>query len=438
MTMTASGTAPGIRLGDRVLTAAKRFFVGTHRTATPEETLHRVRPHLAACGITRLADITGLDRIGIPTVIAQRPNSPTLSNSAGKGFSLAAATVSAAMEGIEIFHAEALALPHVECPWSALPADERIPADTLALMCNGPFRGDQPEAWVWGWDLLNQKRVAAPFASVGMLHPPMKSSHARAMFATGTNGLASGNHLLEAIAAALYEVIERDAVACWKAASAANGWPMPRVDLATIESPVVRDLLARLRAAGIEPLLFDVTSEAAVPVFSSIVYDREIRHGGMHRGYGAHLDPAVAMARALTEAVQARVVVAAGSRDDIFRRELLHIQLADSTQQIAGLESIPPTVDARRHVNRATRTFEEDVALLLAALRAIDTRQAIVFDLTRPDMDIPVVRVLTPGLEGYGFENYRPGPRTRAFTARLAEQVEAERRRNGNGRVGTP
>ena len=115
----------GIRLGDTVHRAAKRFFLGTHRTATPEETLERIRPYLRRCGITRLADVTGLDRIGIHTVLAHRPNSPSLSNSAGKGFSLTAATVSAAMEGIEVYHAEALALPPVECPWSALPPDGR-------------------------------------------------------------------------------------------------------------------------------------------------------------------------------------------------------------------------------------------------------------------------------------------------------------------------
>src|SRR5215469_14560882 len=82
----------------------KGFWQGTHRSAPPAETLGRIRPHLARCGITRIANITGLDRIGIPVTLAIRPNGKTLSNSSGKGVSLDAAMVSAAMEGIELFH----------------------------------------------------------------------------------------------------------------------------------------------------------------------------------------------------------------------------------------------------------------------------------------------------------------------------------------------
>ena len=56
----------------------KTYRAGTHRSTAPEETLARVAPLLPALGITRLANITGLDRIGIPVVVACRPNSRSL------------------------------------------------------------------------------------------------------------------------------------------------------------------------------------------------------------------------------------------------------------------------------------------------------------------------------------------------------------------------
>lgn len=409
----------GIRLGDTVHRAAKRFFLGTHRTATPEETLARISPHFARCGITRLADVTGLDRLGIHTVLGHRPNSPTLSGSAGKGFSLAAATVSAAMEAIEFHHAETMKLPYVEASWNDLPVDARIPVDRLPGTKNGAFRPDRPEFWTWGWDLMSGRTIAAPWTAVGLYSNPVARPGLRSFYAMGTNGLASGNHILEAVAAGLYEVIERDSVACWRYVGEALRWATPRVDLSTIDAPSVRDLLERFDKAGIVPLLFDVTTDMGVPTYMAMVYDRDARKTGIHRGYGSHLEPAVAMCRALTEAVQSRLVLIAGSRDDFFRRDLIRNQNADGTAEIAALESTPALVDGRRHANLSTPTFEGDIALLLDVLRRSGIGQALVFDLTQPEMGIPVVRVVVPGLEGYQFDFYTPGARPLAFAEAL-------------------
>jgi len=423
---TSPHAEPGIRLGDAVHRAAKRFFIGTHRTATPEETLERITPHLGRCGITRLADVTGLDRLGIHTVLGHRPNSPTLSGSAGKGFSLAAATVSAAMEAIEFHHAETIRLPHIEASWNELPPDARIPIDRLPGTKNGSFRPDRPEFWAWGWDLMNHRAVAAPWTSVALLGNPVAKPGLRSFYAMGTNGLASGNHILEAIAAGLYEVIERDSVACWRYAGEALRWPTPRVALETIDSPVIQDLLKRFEEAGIRPLLFDVTSDLGIPTFMAMVYDRDVRKTGMHRGYGTHLEPAVAMSRALTEAVQSRLVLIAGSRDDFFRRDLVRNQNADGAAEVAALESQLATVHGGRLFNRATPTFEGDITLLLTVLHQAGIEQALVFDLTQPEMGIPVVRVVVPGLEGYNFDFYTPGARPDAFAKAVMAQAAAQ------------
>ncbi len=84
----------------------KRYRRGTHRVAAPAETLARLRPLAAAMGITRLGNITGLDRIGIPVAVAVRPNSRSVSVAQGKGLDLPQAMASALMEACEGFHAE--------------------------------------------------------------------------------------------------------------------------------------------------------------------------------------------------------------------------------------------------------------------------------------------------------------------------------------------
>src|SRR5689334_20965961 len=90
---------------------SKRFFEGSQRARNPIETLEQIMPIKHLFGITRLANVTGLDRIGLPVVLATRPNSRSVAVSQGKGTSLEAAKVSALMEGIELSHAENLVSP---------------------------------------------------------------------------------------------------------------------------------------------------------------------------------------------------------------------------------------------------------------------------------------------------------------------------------------
>src|SRR5215472_7659717 len=84
----------------------KKSCRGTHRCVAPTDTLARVRPFAAQMGITRLGNVTGLDRIGIPVVVAVRPNSRSVSVSQGKGIELPQAMTSALMEAVEGFHGE--------------------------------------------------------------------------------------------------------------------------------------------------------------------------------------------------------------------------------------------------------------------------------------------------------------------------------------------
>src|ERR1700722_10126568 len=91
--------------------AAKGYKSGTHRLVSPAETLARARPLLPMMGITRIANVTGLDTIGIPVMMACRPNSRSVAVTQGKGLDLDAARASAVMESIEGYHPERILHP---------------------------------------------------------------------------------------------------------------------------------------------------------------------------------------------------------------------------------------------------------------------------------------------------------------------------------------
>jgi ribosomal protein S12 methylthiotransferase accessory factor len=405
-----------IHFRGRAYQASKQYCYSMQRSCSPWETLEKVRPYFKSVGLTRLADITGLDRIGIPVVLAIRPNSPTLSNTSGKGFTLEAALASAAMEAIEVYHAETIGSPVLHLSYEQLRQDyQMIPAENLLLTKDSLFNAKLAERWVLGWDIVNQIEVPVPLVMVDLVPKDWRRPSEFMSFQMGSNGLASGNHLIEAICSGLYEVVERDAVACQRVAWETCGRPIPRVKLETIESPLVIELLDRFRAAQVKPVLFDCTVDTQVPTYMAYIYDEVSRHIGVYRGYGAHLDPEIAMVRALTEAAQARLIYTAGSRDDLFHRHHLQFKKNDNQAAIRSLESIPTTVDAQDRESEAMPTFEEDIQVMIEKLGQVGLHQVIVLDLTRPGFNVSAVRVVVPGLEGYMFAYYTPGRRALAF-----------------------
>lgn len=407
-----------VRVRGEELRGEKRFWAGTQRSISPQETLERVRPVLRTAGITRIANITGLDRIGIPTTLAIRPNGLTLSNSSGKGLTLEAAMASGVMEAIELFHAEECELETIKYSYRQL-VDRHacVSVDELPMARCAPFSADWLYHWTFGWDLVSQREVALPLCSVHMGNRDQRI-HDLFTFQVTSNGLASGNNLLEAINAGLFETIERDAVSCHAERWRATGQHPPGVKLDSIEHPLVAGLLQRFADAGIATMLFDCTVDTDVPVYMAYLIDQQWPNSGVFKGYGCHLDPEIAMVRALTEAAQGRVIVIAGSRDDIFRHKELRLKSdANDRAALRMLASFDPTVDARHRPSDACATFEGDTLLAVQKLRAAGLSQVIVVDLSRDDFPIKVVKVVVPGLEGYRFENYQRGSRAAHFAA---------------------
>jgi ribosomal protein S12 methylthiotransferase accessory factor len=369
-------------------------------------------------GITRLGNITGLDRIGIPVAIAVRPNSRSVSVSQGKGLKLPQAMASALMEACEGFHAEEIG-PLRRSAYRDLSRTARL-VDP-ATLCAGarPFNERAPTAWVEGYDLLRREACWVP---AEIVHTDYTEPHPDGFFLAGSNGLASGNHLTEAVNAALYELVERDAVALWIAR------PMQvrarrALDLATIHDADCRALLARYEAAEIVVRVWDVTTDIGIAAFLCEIRDpspgdpRRLRR---YHGSGCHADRAVALSRALTEAAQSRLTYIAGIRDDLLASEYEEApdaELGDALLDALVRESAP--MSFHDVPSFAADDLTEDLRWALGRLRAADIARAIAVDLTRPDFAIPVVRLVVPGLEWDPHHpNYRPGPRARALAGR--------------------
>ena len=406
---------PPVLFRGQSYSSPKLFRTGTHRTRTPEQTLAVASSFFHQAGMTRLADITGLDCIGIPTILALRPNGKSLSVSAGKGVSVAAAKTSAAMEAIELNQAEYFLLPSVRASWREMA--ERscvIPAELLPLSRNSLFSLDWSYRWCMGWDIVAQREVATPQYIVNMDRANGQIRELGA-FQINSNGLASGNNFLEALTSSLLEVIERDAVTLTRLPWEQGRGAPPLVRNDSITDPLLRELLDRIKAARADILLFDCRVDTQVPVFVAVLRDLEDPNIGLYRGGGAHLDPVVAASRAITEAVQSRAVYIAGSRDDLFKQGHFRLRNLDPQLVIDNLTRNSSTIDWPFDGSEATDSFEGDVRVILGKLAKVGLSSVIVHDLTGPDCPVTVLKTVIPGIEGYYNDWYAPGPRAREW-----------------------
>jgi ribosomal protein S12 methylthiotransferase accessory factor len=374
--------------------------------------LESIKPYLGRAGVTRIADVTGLDNIGVPTTLAIRPNALTIACSSGKGLTLDQAYVSGAMEAFELHAAETVSLPSIRASYRELAHRYDLPTPTnLPLTRWSLFDEDWPFQWFLGWNLINQCEAPIPLAMVGMSRSSALMSSMGA-FQVSSNGLGAGNSFLEAVTSGLYECIERDAIACQYHAALHRGFRMPVVQDDVLKSyPLVASVIQRCERAEVNVVVYDCTIDTTVPAYSALVYNRIDNGVGVVRGSGAHLDPEIAVLRAVTEALQARLNFIAGSRDDIFRAAFARTR-AEWGWAVSAIENdlidAPP---ALKREARTSTTFEHDIALLLSCVERTGLKSVVVADITPSDFPVYIVRVVIPGFEGYMHHGYRPGRR---------------------------
>ena len=374
-------------------------------------------PLLEKSGITRVANITGLDVIGIPVVVATRPNARSLSVSQGKGLDLDSARASAILESVEQFHAERPSIPLRRASFEEL--IERFEVVDIRRLPRyfRPLAERDTMLWASAEDLGTGASVLVPFDMVhlDLRFPPRDTS---GCFPVGSNGLASGNTLAEATVHGLLELIERDATALFFAMPPELQW-LRRVNLQRIDDPACRSLVERFAAADIEVAVWDISSDVNLPAFACIIVESEterFRPVGQARGYGCHLDRSVALCRALTEAAQSRLTRIVGSRDDMGAEAFGELRGDNAIGQAQGIVGEGPGCPRVFHDVSTWRfeTFAEDLNCILERLDAAGLTQALCVDLSRDDFPVSVVRTIIPGLEGAPeVPGYQPGERVR-------------------------
>jgi YcaO-like protein with predicted kinase domain len=392
---------------------------GTHRAVCPGETVARLQPRLGDFGITRIADVTGLDRIGLPVMMVVRPRSRSNAVSQGKGLDLQAATASGLMEAIETWHAERVEAEVIATRLELESVGAVVDVGGLPPRRDRRFHAELPIPWVRGTDIgADDHPVWVPYE---LVHTDYEAKRSRC-FCASTNGLASGNTWAEAMVHAVAEVIERDALAVWHHAGRTRQ-AASRIDLATIDDLDCLEVIELLEAADLAVAVHDVTSDVGVAAFHVEIVERGERRATFFprpaAGSGCHPTRNIALVRALTEAVQSRLTYIASSRDDL-RDEDYDV---DPTRIDRARARVLDRAGSRSFGQVSSfdgGAFEDDLRHLISQLASAGFSQIAMVDLSRPDFEqIAVVRVVIPGLATLvDHPHAAPSPRTRRANAR--------------------
>lgn len=368
---------------------------GTERLVSPADTVERLRPQLAGLGITRLGNLTGLDNLGIPVFMSTRPLARAVAVSLGKGISDDAAMASALMESIETWHAERIDAPLILRSLADMRGHRPvIDTSRLCLRPGRVFPEHEPVPWIEAVDILASRPVWLPYEIVHTDYrsPALPGSGAVIM---STNGLASGNHRLEALLHALLELVERDAMARLRRMSL-DGRAQRLIDPDAVEDPVCAGLIARLRDADCDLAIYDIALRFDIPAYYVRLGARD-RLLPLAEGAGCHGDPAIALSRALTEAAQVRTTYISGARDDLKRHEFSpeslerDAEFASAIFAARGHRRLPPPPPPRE-------TFADELDHLLARLVADGIEEVAMVDMSGPVDHVFVVRAVVPGL----------------------------------------
>jgi ribosomal protein S12 methylthiotransferase accessory factor len=389
----------------------KTYCIDTHRVIPPQETLERVKLVVPEVGITRVADISGLDRVGLPVFSAIRPSAAggAISVYAGKGTTESEARVSVIMEAVERFSAE---VDNFEEPL-AFESYERLSAANSAvnpanLILPGFISSEAKIEWHSSWDLLNDEEVFVPANAV--FHPYSPTQGRWQLFRSNTNGLASGNVMEEAIFHGLMEVIERDAI------SIAESNRNPGLGI-EVGSDRVGDVVNKFERAGIRIRLWWLPTDTGVPTVVAASDDESLRDASLLlMGAGSHSDPAIAALRALTEVAQSRATQIHGAREDTVRESSVRMIGYERMKRLNRhwLAGPRETIKLDAIETTATSTIDGDIKSTLERLRSVADR-VIVSDLTVGSIGIPTVRVIIPGFEVYFLDRERKGKRCKRW-----------------------
>jgi thioglycine synthase len=188
----------------------------------------------------------------------------------------------------------------------------------------------------------------------------------------------------------------------------------PDVDISDVKFEPIKIIVNKFSKAGIPLIIKDITSAVGIPTFNAssiewVTHD----YGYLAEGHGTHPDARIALLRAITEVSQTRAANIQGARDDL--RKINYGQ--DNTDDKRAWQFMP---SSNRIKFSEVRTYSnedilEDIKLLLDHLKEDGLTTAIIINLTNPDIGIPVVRAIVPGLETFKITKSIMGHRAKRY-----------------------
>jgi ribosomal protein S12 methylthiotransferase accessory factor len=289
-----------------------------------------------------------------------------------------------------------------------------------------PFDEEEEIAWSPVWSFTENRWKWIPTA-YGYYSYPFGDQEP---FCVGdSNGCAAGNTKEEAILQGLFELIERDSVAIWWY----NKLHRPNVDLDAIEDPYLDSLKGYYSAMNREMWVLDLTFDLAIPVFVAIAWLKEGGDEEISMGFGAHIDPKIALFRAITELnlsldsqrsakvhLKEHLYLAPHSMQrypnslknwDSNRAKVSRLDDRNQNPNFSGCLGILPNGTPKRSLKE----------LIVHCQNILEQKgmELLVLDQTRPDIGMPVVKVVVPGLRHH-WHRLAPG---RLYTVPVAVSI---------------
>lgn len=359
------------------------------------------------CGITRVADITYLDRIGIYAYQSVRPDAEEGDGSftifSGKGLTKEQCKISAIMEGIERYCAEERNNRDIILKKSIaeLRTNYNIVEPKELNILNQSISENDEIEWILGYDLIAKSEVYIPAANVCYPYNFRKHKYPLRNY---TTGLAAGNTYLEALFHGLCEVIERDAAAMniiFKKGIS--------VDIHTIKNKTIRKIIERItKTEGLKLYVkYITTEEINVAVFQVLIDDTFLRNPlYISGGYGAHPNKEIALINALNEAILSRAGTISGGREDLekFLKAKENFSYEEYKEKYRYWFDQEKTINFENIESEDLPTILDDMSLCVERLVNAGFDKIIFVNLKKRNIDVPVIKMLVPGLERYSFK----------------------------------
>ncbi|MFF4490059.1 TOMM precursor leader peptide-binding protein [Streptomyces sp. NPDC001544] len=266
------------------------------------------------------------------------------------------------------------------------------------------FDENRPVEWTPVWSLTEQRHRLLP---TSMLYFPSGGRSSQGPYAD-SNGNAAGSSPEDALLQGFLELVERDAVALWWY----NRTRQPAIDLDSFDEPYIERLRDGYRKLGRQIWALDLTSDLGIPAVVALSRRTEGPTEDIVFGFGAHFDPAIALRRALTEMGQLLPAVGAGRpgggygiTDPLPVRWWRQATVANQSYLAPDPAARPRTPGDWTYVVRGDLLDDVKAITELVGAKGLEL---LVLDQTRPDVAMPVVKVLVPGLRHF-WARYAPG-----------------------------